>query len=64
MTVAYELGYEHSLLDEYLLRVAAYYKDVSNQGKTVNYYGRNSLVNYTQRTSNQYQDIRGFRSSR
>jgi len=60
MTVAYELGFEHSLLDEYLLRAAAYYKDVSNQGKTVTYVGRNSLVNYTQRTSNSYQDIRGF----
>jgi hypothetical protein len=59
-TVQYELGYEHSLYDEYLLRVAAYYKDVSNQGKTVSYYGRNSLVSYTRRTSNQYQDIRGF----
>ena len=59
-TVAYELGYEHSLFDEYLLRVAAYYKDLSNQPKTVSYYGRNSSVTYTQRTSNQYQDIRGF----
>ncbi|GEM_PF-5836671 len=52
--------YEHSFFDEFLLRVAAYYKDISNQAKTVNYYGRNSLVNYTQRTSNQYQDFRGF----
>jgi hypothetical protein len=60
LTVAYELGYEHSFFDEFLLRVAAYYKDISNQAKTVNYYGRNSLVNYTQRTSNQYQDFRGF----
>jgi len=59
-TIQYELGYEHSLFDEYLLRVAAYYKDASNQPKTVNYYGRNSSVSYTQRTSNEYQDIRGF----
>jgi hypothetical protein len=59
-TVAYELGFEHSLFDEYLLRVAAYYKDISNQTKTVNYVGRNSLVTYTRLTSNSYQDIRGF----
>jgi hypothetical protein len=59
-TVAYELGYEHSLFDEYLIRVSAYYKDVTNETKSVSYYGRNSLVLYSRYTSNQYRDIRGF----
>jgi len=59
-TVAYELGYEHSLFDEYLVRVSAYYKDVTNETKTVSYYGRNSNVQYSRYTSNQYRDIRGF----
>jgi hypothetical protein len=59
-TVAYELGYEHSLFEEYLVRVSAYYKDVTNETKTVSFYGRNSGVQYSKYTSNQYRDIRGF----
>ncbi|HCA82020.1 MAG TPA: hypothetical protein DEP53_20000 [Bacteroidetes bacterium] len=59
-TVAYELGYEHNLMDLFLLRVAAYYKDVSNERYLVNYVGYNSVPNYTVSTSNAYEDIRGF----
>ena len=42
-TVAYELGYEHSFFDEYLLRVAAYYKDIKNETKLVEYVNRHRL---------------------
>lgn len=56
-TVAYELGYEHSLFDEYLLRVAAYYKDITNETRTVSYVGKS--VDYLVYTSNGYRDIRG-----
>lgn len=59
-TVAYELGYEHNLLDMFLLRVAAYYKDISNERYLVNYIGYNSVPNYTVSTANAYQDVRGF----
>jgi len=59
-TVAYELGYEHNLFDQFLLRVAAYYKDVSNERYLVNYVGYNNVPNYTVSTDNSYQDIRGF----
>lgn len=59
-TVAYELGYEHSFFDEYLLRVAAYYKDIKNETKLVEYVNRNSTVDYSVYTSNAYRDIRGF----
>lgn len=59
-TVAYELGYEHNLADMFLLRVAAYYKDISNERYLVNYIGYNSVPNYTVSTANAYQDVRGF----
>jgi outer membrane receptor protein involved in Fe transport len=62
-TIAYELGYEHSLFDEYLLRFAGYYKDVSNESFLVTYTSRDNSVNYTQYTSNGYRDIRGFEAT-
>jgi hypothetical protein len=62
-TVQYELGYEHSLLDEYLIRVAAYYKDVTNESQAVGYTSKDSKVDYDRYTSNLYRDIRGFEIS-
>jgi hypothetical protein len=59
-TVAYELGYEQNLFDEYLLRVAGYYKDVTNETYLVNYISSNSSVNYSTTSNNRYRDIRGF----
>jgi hypothetical protein len=59
-TVQYELGYEHNIYDQFLLRVAGYYKDVSNQPRNVNYINRNNLVNYSVPEPNSYADIRGF----
>ncbi len=59
-TVAYELGYEQSLLDEYLLRISGYYKDVSDQSRLVTYIGYNNTPNYSVYTNNSYEDIRGF----
>ena len=62
-TVAYELGYEHSLAEEYLIRVAAYYKDISSEPLLVGYTNRKSTVDYSEYTSNAYRDIRGFELS-
>lgn len=59
-TVAYELGFERNLFDEYLLRVAAYYKDVSNQSTLVNYIGISNIPNYSVTKDWSYEDIRGF----
>jgi hypothetical protein len=64
-TVAYEFGYEHSLMDQFLIRVAGYYKNVSNQipstltavrGTT----GLATAVSYSLSVPNSYEDIRGF----
>jgi hypothetical protein len=59
-TVAYELGYEHNLFDEFLFKVAGYYKDVSLQSRLVTYVSRDNSVNYSRSEPNSYQDVRGF----
>jgi hypothetical protein len=62
-TIAYELGYEHNLFNEYLLRVAGYYKDISEQPRLVTYTSRDNSVNYTIPEPESYEDIRGFEAT-
>ena len=62
-TVSYELGYEHNVFEDYLLKVAGYYRDVSNQPALVTYQSRNNLVTYSVNEPNIYQDVRGFELS-
>lgn len=63
-TVAYELGYEHALFNQFLVRVAGYYRDVSLQPYLVTYTSRlqaggiQSVYQMTNPFS--YEDIRGF----
>ena len=59
-TVAYELGYEQSLFNRFLVRVAGYYKDVSLQPRLVAYVSKDGQVNYTVSEPNSFEDIRGF----
>jgi hypothetical protein len=59
-TIQYELGYEQNLFDQFLIRVAGYYKDVTDENKLVEYISADHLVDYTTSTSNQYRDQRGF----
>lgn len=59
-TVAYELGYEHSLFDQYLVKIASYYKDVSDQPDWSKYVSTDGSVSYSVATSNSYQDVRGI----
>lgn len=59
-TVAYELGYEHNLGDMFLLRLAGYYKDVSDESRLVGYVSRDNSVSYSVPEPNMYRDIRGF----
>lgn len=61
-TIQYELGYEQGLWDQFLLRVAGYYKDVTNETRTVQYVGDQNLgnnSNYVWSLPNNYQDVRG-----
>jgi hypothetical protein len=62
-TVAYELGYEHSFFDEYLVRVAGYYKDISDESFLVTYNNSDASVSYSKYTSNAFRDIRGFEAT-
>jgi outer membrane receptor protein involved in Fe transport len=60
-TIAYELGYDHSLLDNsYLLQLAAFYRDISDLQNTTQYFSQRNSVNYIEANNNGYQDIRGF----
>jgi len=59
-TVAYELGYEHNLADMFLLRLAGYYKDVTDESRLVGYVSRDNSVSYSVPEPNMYRDIRGF----
>ncbi len=59
-TISYELGYDHALAEMYLLHIAAYYKDISDQQDWTRYISADGSVNYSQLTANSYEDIRGF----
>ena len=59
-TVAYELGYEHNLFNQYLLRLTGYYRDSSLQPRLVTYRSDDGTVSYSVSEPNNYQDVRGF----
>ncbi|MCF7740308.1 MAG: TonB-dependent receptor [Candidatus Marinimicrobia bacterium] len=65
-TVSYEVGYSHNLFDQFLLNIAGYYKNVTNQiGNDLNdswiyYENVDGTVKYYRPDNNQYEDIRGF----
>jgi outer membrane receptor protein involved in Fe transport len=59
-TIAYEIGYEHNLFDQFLLRVTGYYKDISNESRDVDYISSDGQVRYSRPEPVQYRDIRGF----
>jgi hypothetical protein len=59
-TISYELGYDHILLDEYLVQLAAFYNDISDQQDFTRYISTSAGFQYTYSTPNNYQDIRGF----
>lgn len=60
LTVAYELGYEQNLFDQFLLSLKGYYKDVKDQSRLVTFISRDGSVNYTTPEPISYADIRGF----
>ncbi|MBN1782305.1 TonB-dependent receptor [bacterium] len=62
-TVSYELGYDHVLFDNYLLQLAAFYHDITDQISYTNYANASGDVTYSGLQSNSYEDIRGFEAS-
>ncbi len=59
-TIAYEVGYEQNLFDQFLLRATGYYKDISNQSRDITYLSSDNTVNYTKTEPVEYRDIMGF----
>jgi outer membrane receptor protein involved in Fe transport len=59
-TISYELGYDHVLFDEYLLQVAAFYNDITNQLSYTQYQSDRLGIGYYEATNNSYADIRGL----
>jgi hypothetical protein len=62
-TVAYELGYDHSLFNDFLVHVSAYYRDISDQPNRVRYISADRKVDYYRAEHNNYEDVRGFELS-
>jgi len=62
-TITYELGVEYNLLEQYLVRLATYYKDVTGQHGSVSYNSTDGHVSYDSYLNNEYQDIQGFELS-
>jgi len=59
-TVAYELGYDQNLFDQFLLRLSGYYRDNSDEPSQINYINIDGLVNYYLEQPYAYSDVRGF----
>ena len=61
-TISYELGYDHSIFNDYLVQLTAFYHDIFDQQNTTQYSSVGGSV-YNRTTSNSYEDIRGFELS-
>jgi len=57
--VAYELGFDQALFDEYLLRISGFYRDIQSQQSDVEYFGLGGIANYITQEPWEYEDIRG-----
>lgn len=62
-TVAYELGYEHNILQNYLVRVAGFYSDITNHSELVTFISSNRQVQYSMTEPNRYRDHRGIEAT-
>ncbi|MBU0475043.1 MAG: TonB-dependent receptor, partial [Bacteroidetes bacterium] len=58
-TIAYELGFEQQIGDEYLCHISGYYRNITNQIKWVDYYSEagNKISSYS---NGNYADSRGL----
>ena len=56
-TISYEVGFDQSLFDSYLIHLSAYYKDISNQQDYTQFISASNTVNYSRLTANSYEDI-------
>jgi len=59
LTVAYELGFDQNIADQFLLRISGFYRDIRNQPRSVNYRSLGGVVSYSTREPWNYRDVRG-----
>ena len=59
-TISYELGGSYNLLDEYLINVSGFYKDVTGEQTRIDFDGQDISDGYASRTNNRYEDIQGL----
>lgn len=59
-TVSYELGYDHALFSGYLVQMAAFYHDITDQQDVTTLISADGSIQYTRANNNSYEDIRGF----
>ncbi len=62
-TIMYELGYEHSLFDQYLIKIAAFYNDTKNEEDWTKYISLGSgkgQTSYYLAESREYKDVSGL----
>lgn len=62
-TVAYELGFDQNLFDQFLLRISGFYRDVRNQARSVNFQSLGGVVDYNTQLPWNYEDVRGLEFS-
>jgi outer membrane receptor protein involved in Fe transport len=60
-TISYELGFDYSIFNEYLIQVSAFYHDIFDQQDYTQYSSRE--FSFRQVNNNSYEDIRGFELS-
>ena len=63
LTIQYELGYEQSFLNQFLVRIAGYYRDSKNQPRQVAFISRDGLIDYDTNVPDSYSDTRGVEIS-
>ena len=59
LTVAYELGFDQNIADQFLLRISGFYRDIQNQPRGVTYRSLGGVVSYSTREPWNYRDVRG-----
>lgn len=58
-TIQYELGVDYNLLDQYLIHVAGYYKDITGEVRSITYTPKVGQT-FTFRTNDSYRDVEGL----
>jgi len=59
-TISYELGYDHALFNDYLIQIAAFYNDITNQQGFTAYLSDRKGIGYFASNNNLYADTRGL----